>query len=127
MIRFTLPKYNPERKSTFSIADWQHVCAQAAFAFRQRKLTEAAGWLGNASRNTSPRKSDQDGLDAYLCLLVALLLGERTDCLMVGDMETGYIVVPNATGLRGELNVRCSKTARSPSDWVRVFRLADAV
>lgn len=31
-----LPKYNPERRKTFSIADWKHVCGLASGAFRQR-------------------------------------------------------------------------------------------
>jgi predicted RNase H-like nuclease len=51
-----------------------------------------------------PRKCNQDGLDACLCLLVALYLAERKDCLMVGDRQTGYIVVPYGPKLRAELD-----------------------
>jgi predicted RNase H-like nuclease len=87
---------------------------------------EIVRWIDNAARKASPRKSDQDGLDACVCLLVALYLAERKNCLMVGDLRTGYIVVPYGTGLRAELDARCNRTGRTPSEWVRVFRLAGA-
>ncbi|HYM08374.1 MAG TPA: DUF429 domain-containing protein [Terriglobales bacterium] len=116
-----LPKYNPERH--FSISDWQYVCGRASGAFCERGLMEIARWIEDAARKTSPRKSDQDGLDACVCLLVAVYLAELKDCLMVGDRQTGYIVVPYGTNLRAELDSRCNQTGRAPSEWVRVFRL----
>ena len=67
-----LPKYNPERKATFSISDWLHVCAMASGAFRARGLMGIAGWIDDSARNTSPRKSEQDGLDA--CLLYSAVI-----------------------------------------------------
>ena len=118
-----LPKYNPQRKKTFSILDWGHVCELASTAFRERGLTNIARWVNDTSQNPAPRKKDQDGLDACLCLLVALYLAEGKDCLMVGDQQTGYIVVPYGAGLRAELNGRCNRTGRVPSEWVRAFRL----
>jgi len=118
-----LPKYNPERKKTFSISDWQHVCRLASGAFRERGLMVIYEWIEGAARNTSPRKSDQDGPDACLCLLVALYLAQRKDCLMVGDLQTGYMVVPDDAGLGAELEARCNQTGRAPSEWVRKFRL----
>jgi predicted RNase H-like nuclease len=118
-----LPKYNPDRRKTFSHLDWQHVCQMASGAFRERGLIESVQWIDDAARISSPRKSDQDGLDAYLCLLVALYLAERKDCLMVGDRQTGYIVVPYGAGLRVELDARCNQTGRTPSEWVRAFQL----
>jgi hypothetical protein len=43
---------------------------------------------------------------------------------MVGDMQTGYIIVPHniglCVGLCAELNARCNKT---PSEWVRAFKM----
>ena len=118
-----LPKYNPERRKTFSTSDWQHVCGLLSEAFRERGLTGIVRWIDGATANSSPRKSDQDRLDACLCLLVALYLAERKDCLMVGDRQTGYIVVPNGDALRSELETRCRETSREPSQWVRVFRM----
>ncbi|MFI5387073.1 MAG: hypothetical protein ACHQ50_13245 [Fimbriimonadales bacterium] len=118
-----LPKYNPKRKKTFSTSDWRHVCGLASRAFRECGLMAIAVWIDGAARNPSPRKSDQDCLDACLCLLVALHLAQRKDCLMVGDLQTGYIVVPYSAELRAELVSRCNQTGRTPSQWVRTFRL----
>lgn len=118
-----LPKYNPERKKSFSISDWQHLCRLASGAFRERGLMVIYEWIEGAARKTSPRKRDQDGLDACLCLLVALYLAQRKDCLMVGDLQTGYMVVPYDAGLGAELEARCNQTGRAPSEWVRKFRL----
>ncbi|MFY9826163.1 MAG: DUF429 domain-containing protein [Thermoanaerobaculia bacterium] len=122
-----LPKYNPARKKTFSIADWRHVCGLASSAFRERGLLEVARWIDGIALNNPPRKSDQDGLDACLCLLVALDLAQEKDCLMVGEMQTGYIVVPYSAELCAELEARCSRTPNAPSKWVRVFRLQGPV
>jgi predicted RNase H-like nuclease len=121
-----LPKYNPERKRTFWNSDWRHVCEQASSAFHERGLMEIVAWIDGAAEKTSPQKRDQDGLDACLCLLVALYLAERKDCLMIGDLQTGYIVVPYSAKLCAELNVRCDKTGRVSSEWVRAFRLLES-
>jgi predicted RNase H-like nuclease len=118
-----LPKYNPGRKKTFSISDWQHVCKRTSDEFRERGLSEIVQWIDDAAHKASPTKHDQDGVDACLCLLVALYLAEQKDCLLVGDSQTGYIVVPYGDGLRAELEDRCDRTGRAPSEWVRVFRL----
>ncbi len=119
-----LPKYNPQRRKTFSLSDWRHVCELALSVFRERGLTGIVAWIEEAAKKTSPRKADQDGLDACLCLLVALYLAERKDCLMVGDRQTGYIVVPYGAELCADLDARCDQTRRARSDWVRKFRLA---
>jgi len=118
-----LPKYNPERKKTFSISDWQYVCGLASGAFRDCGLMDIVQWINHAARNPTLRKRDQDGLDACLCLLVALYLADGKDCLMVGNRQTGYIVVPYGAGLRAELDARCSQTGRVPSEWVRRLKM----
>ena len=117
-----LPKYNPERRRTFSILDWQHVCELASCEFRARGLRAIVAWIEGAGQETSPRKSVQDCVDACLCLLVALYIAERKDCLMVGDQQTGYIVVPYGLRLRAELEARCHATGRVPAEWGRVFQ-----
>jgi predicted RNase H-like nuclease len=118
-----LPKYNPRRKKTFSISDWKHVCERASDAFRDLGLMDLVRWINAAAQNPSPQKSDQDGLDACLCLLVALYLAEGKDCLMVGDLGTGYIVVPYDDALREELDTRCKQIDLVPSKWVRAFKM----
>jgi predicted RNase H-like nuclease len=117
-----LPKYNPTRKKTFSLPDWQHVCVQAREAFHHRGLVEIAEWT-DRNRNLSPRKQDQDCLDACICLLVGLHLVEQKECMMVGDQTSGYIVVPHSDMLREEIEQRCLQTGLPPSDSIRIFQL----
>lgn len=118
-----LPKYNPDRRRKFALADWEHVCRRAHFEYSSCGLTQIAQWIDRQAKNPSPRKADQDCLDACICLLVALHLAERRDCLIVGNGESGYIVVPDSAVLRTELEARCSAVGWLPRDWVRVFRL----
>lgn len=118
-----LPKYNPDRRTTFSIGDWRHICDRLSEEIAARQLLGLATWISEAKVKHSPSKRDQDGLDACICLLVAMHLAESKDCLMVGNTDTGYIVVPHGDGLRWELEQRCKKTNRDPSLWVRTFAL----
>jgi predicted RNase H-like nuclease len=118
-----LPKYNPVRKRTFSIFDWQHVCCRTAEEFRQREVSGIVTWLESLNRTVKPSKSDQDGLDACICLLTALYLVESKECLMVGDLDTGYVVVPYEKSLSEELQARCVETGRLSSAWVHSFSL----
>lgn len=118
-----LPKYNPDRRKTFSISDWRYVCQLASSVLRERGLTEGVAWLECAVQNYAPRKGDQDSLDAYVCLIAGLSLVEGRRCLMVGNLDTGYIVVPYDESLFQELEARCVQTSRAPADWVRSFRL----
>lgn len=118
-----LPKYNPARIATFSLSDWQYVCNEVTNEFRRRELLQIVDWLGAASRCSAPSKSEQDNLDACLCLLAALYLMEQRDCLLVGSLDSGYIVAPYGRGLSSELEDRCRQTGRVPSEWVRRFRL----
>ena len=46
---------------------------------------------------------------------------EFGECLMVGDQNTGYIVVPYGTDLYNELVARCEQTGRTLAQWVRSF------
>jgi len=114
-----LPKYNPDRRKTFSLSDWRHVCAHTSGAFKDRRISELAKWIDEVSRLTEVHKEDQDGVDACICLLVALHLAEGKKCIMVGNMESGYMVVPHSTELECELCTRCVNTGLVPADWVR--------
>ncbi|MBW2279348.1 MAG: DUF429 domain-containing protein [Deltaproteobacteria bacterium] len=118
-----LPKYNPERRSTFTISDWDHVCQRTLSELDAFGLQELARWLGGLSDSRSPRKIDQDRLDSCICLLTALHLADQRECMMVGDTDTGYIVVPFGDFLRDELHARCISTGRTPKEWVRSFIL----
>ncbi len=116
------PEYTPQRRRTFSPDDWRHISNLVSAEFSSRGLKDTSRWLDEAAAKHAPRKSDQDCLDACLCLLVALHLAEGRDCLLVGDMLTGYIVAPHRESLLAELVARCNVTGRNPADWVCTFR-----
>jgi len=69
-----LPKYNPERRKTFAIADWAHVCRATAATLLTEGASELSSWALAAGRNPKPSKSDQDQVDACICLIAALHL-----------------------------------------------------
>lgn len=116
-----LPKYNPERPN-FSTQDWQFVCRQVSTKLIEFRIPQLSGWIASLAEKVNPKKNDQDSLDACICLLVALFLAEEHECMMVGNTETGYMVVPAGEILREELVARCITTSRNSDDWVRVFR-----
>lgn len=116
-----LPKYNPDRRGTFAAGDWRYVCGQAAAAMAAFRATHIQQWLTAAEGLASPTKADQDQVDACLCLLVALQLAEKLPSLVVGDLATGYMVVPHSQTLESELRTRCAATGRHPAQWVRPF------
>ncbi len=41
---------------------------------------------------------------------------------MVGDAQTGYIVVPDSATLQFELENRCTQTGRNPAEWVSTVK-----
>lgn len=116
-----LPKYNPKRKKTFSAADWHMLCTRAAEEFTSLGLAHMEQWLLELSSRRLPNKSDQDCLDACLCLLAGLYFCSGHRCLVVGDYETGYIVVPASDTLYAELRDRCERLGRTPHDWIRLL------
>ena len=58
----------------------------------------------------SNRGRNQNGLDTCIYQLVARHLAEGEECLMVGDLQTGFIVVPHKGELSKELEDRCKET-----------------
>jgi len=52
----------------------------------------------------------------------ALYVAEEKECLMVGELQTGYIVVPHDADFLTELNARCAVVGRDSANWVHRFR-----
>jgi predicted RNase H-like nuclease len=121
-----LPKYNPERRKTFAIADWAHVCRAASTRLAADGAPELAAWAETAATKPKPTKIDQDQLDACICLVSALYVAKRRDVLFVGCCTTGYIIVPDSEILRNELESRCVELGRESASWVRLFRFGRA-
>lgn len=85
----------------------------------QHELTELAEWCEASAGLSRVTKEAQDLLDACICLVPALELGRGASCLMVGQVESGYMVMPSGDALERELVARCEATGRSPDQWVR--------
>ncbi|WP_319518996.1 DUF429 domain-containing protein [uncultured Martelella sp.] len=103
--RLAAPKYNPTSRKKFRPADWRKVAHCAEVMAEQYGLTEAAEWCLRSAAMASPRKADQDRLDAMLCALIGLhwLLEPRERSLMIGDLETGYMIAPAPYGVSERL------------------------
>lgn len=117
-----LPKYNPMRRATFSIDDWAYLCGKLSSSFMGYGGDAIADWIESIRHLESPRKADQDRLDACLCLLVAMDIAEGKNCLLVGDHLSGYIITSGSEMLQDELAQRCIRTGRDPDLWIRNFR-----
>ena len=118
-----LPKYNPARRMTFQQNDWRHLCMKTAEQFEKPGLEKIKTWI-DLCADRRPTKEDQDCLDACLCLLVAMKFAEGEPCLVVGQQDSGAIVVPHSDSLAEELATRCRQTGRDPKEWVKKIPLA---
>ena len=112
--RLAGPKYNPDRRKTFRTDDWTRVAEVAAQEFQALSCEEMAGWCRNAGRTGQPKKADQDMIDSALCVLIALRwrLRPRNDSLLIGDLTTGYMVVPASLAVRDRLTSGSSKNVQ---------------
>lgn len=109
--RLAGPRYNPGRAKTFRAADWICVAETAATEADAFGCVELAGWCRGAAILAKPRKADQDMLDAALCVLIALRwrLGPRQDSLLLGDLTSGYMILPTSQAVREKLTVAAVK------------------
>lgn len=103
--RLSAPKYNPDRRKAFRKSDWVRVTETAAQRAGLLGCAQLADWCCMAAKVDSPRKADQDKLDSVLCLLIALhwRLRDRTESLLLGDLASGYMVMPTTPEVRGHL------------------------
>lgn len=118
-----LPKYNPVRRSTFRIDDWAFLCGKLAGFFKENGVAEIADWIESIRHLESPRKSDQDRLDACLCLLVAIEMATGENCMVIGEQMSGYILTSSSEVIKTELTQRCVKTELDPTKWIHSFYL----
>ena len=124
-----LPKYNPERRKTFRLQDWQFLCRKATQLAQILGSEDLSRWFADAQRVKKPLKRDQDRLDAMLCLLQAIEWEYSESFLVIGNMESGYILTKSHADMLDELRVRCDeleKTAQrrnwSFDQWVTIVR-----
>jgi predicted RNase H-like nuclease len=109
--RLGAPRYNPANARRFDAGDWDQVCATAAACFERWALPGAATWCRSAAALVTPSKADQDQLDAMLCLAVALhwRLAPPDQSILIGDLDSGYIVSPASAAVRARLDAAARK------------------
>ena len=106
-----LPKYNPERRKTFSISDWQHVCGLASAVFRARGLVGIAQWIDDAGQNHVATQARSGPPGCLLVLGGRAVLG-RADRLSDGRRSSDWLH-------HRAVRHRASRGTRSPlqADW----------
>jgi predicted RNase H-like nuclease len=109
--RLAAPRYNPARRKTFRIGDWQRVADVASGHFKDFGADDAAAWCAAEAKRTAPAKADQDRLDAMLCLFVAMhwRLASRDRSMMAGTLDAGYMVFPASTDVRARFSAAALK------------------
>ena len=89
-------KYNPGQRKTFVHTDWRLVTdgiVSLAQEWEIEPIETAANELGELK---TPTKSDQDKLDALICLTIAWAWRSRPreELMVIGDGTSGYMVTP---------------------------------
>lgn len=105
--RLLAPRYNPARR-TFRKEDWIRVVQVVAAESEKLGCSVVAEWCVSLKAVSSPRKSDQDRLDAVICLLIAIRWRQssRERSVMIGDTAQGYIVAPVTEQIRERLKAK---------------------
>jgi predicted RNase H-like nuclease len=112
-----LAKYNPANGRKFSLDDWSVLCGSIGELGQQFGILGVQEWCRGAAVIQRPRKSDQDKLDAVICVLIAFQWWKWGNgrSVVVGDLETGYIVTP-ASDVTEEI-VRAAAELRRVPFW----------
>lgn len=110
--RLSGPRYNPARHKTFRPAHWIKVAEAGATQAETHGCADLATWFRQAATNLQPKKADQDKLDAALCVLIALhwRLRPRTESILLGDLTSGYMVLPATQPVRERLTAAAQNT-----------------
>ncbi len=103
--RLGAPKYNPSNRGRFRLEDWRAVVQVVSQLCDDLDLLDLVAWVETLGFKETPRKSDQDKLDAILCALVGLLwrAGSPEAMAMLGDLSFGYMVTPTSASTRPRL------------------------
>lgn len=103
--------YNPANRKNFSLSDWRLVASTVQRHADSLRLAPLSRWAGEAAGLAAPTKSDQDRLDAAVCLLVALRWrrAPRDRSVVIGDSRTGYMVTPVSPASREILERAAAK------------------
>jgi predicted RNase H-like nuclease len=103
--RGMVPCYDPQRR-TFNLNDWRLLCNQVGNFLQQRNVQ--CNWLNTAAALIAPAKRTQDQLDSIICLCHAMSWTGGECGVVVGNVETGYMVVPSHTDLTASLRAHAN-------------------
>ncbi|MNL30007.1 hypothetical protein D3C87_1517190 [compost metagenome] len=105
--RLAAPKYNPANRKRFQITDWQAVTETVRRFGLSHSLRQLDEWYSLTASSESPRKADQDKLDALICGLIGLhwLVAPRDQSMMIGDIDSGYMIAPATNGIHERLRI----------------------
>ena len=106
MARKYAARYNPRNKKKFCLADWRRVCETVHRHADKFGLQPLSKWAKEMAALKSPKKPHQDGIDAAICLIIALRWrreGESHELTVIGDRKSGFMVTPTSCDTRGIL------------------------
>ena len=103
------PRYNPGRRKTFRIEHWNAVLNCVSATGTELGIGALSEWCEQHRQSVAPTKSDQDLLDGVLCALIGYiwLFEPRSRSLMIGDLDTGYMLSPTV----GDARIRLQSAA----------------
>ncbi len=103
--RLAAPRYNPGRRKTFRPEDWVRVAGAAAAEAEALGCEDLAAWCHQAGALPRSTKVDQDMLDAAICTCIAVRWRRRPreQSLLLGDLSSGYMVMPVSAAVRSRL------------------------
>jgi predicted RNase H-like nuclease len=107
-VRLGAPKYNPERRKKFKAQDYLNVLDAVGRFAEALGVSAIAAWCTTQRFLAPPRKADQDKLDSVICALVGLhwMISDRSNSVMIGDLDSGYMIAPVSPGIREKLKAR---------------------
>ena len=110
-MRLKGPRYNPSRRKTFRLDDWHRVLSAVAKYAHQASIDGLAIWCKDHSGIKSPKKSDQDMLDAVLCALIGFhwRVRPRSESILLGNTATGYMIAPVCAAARERLEAAAAR------------------
>ncbi len=99
------PRYNPARRTTFTLAGWHAVIGVVRRLAESESIAGLADWADELAEKPFPKKAEQDRLDAILCAVIGLLwlTAPRETSIMIGDCATGYMISPASPDVRTRL------------------------
>jgi predicted RNase H-like nuclease len=98
-------KYNPTNKKKLRLDDWSLVASTLAEVAAGAQLQQLGLWFGTQAVVGAPVKTQQDCLDAAICLLIAYSWRNEPVAknLLIGDGASGYMITPVSPEIRALL------------------------